>query len=99
MGDAAVIEAVVARLGYAPTFRGQKYRAEYKVDQTTVTIDETPMGVFVEIEGTPAEIERIARLLGRTPADYELGSYPALWERWRREKGVGERDMVMEKER
>jgi adenylate cyclase class 2 len=70
-----------AVLGFRSTFRAQKYREEYAVSGARVAIDETPFGVFVEVEGTEVEIERVARLLGRTADDYCLDSYVALWRR------------------
>jgi adenylate cyclase class 2 len=94
VGDAATLMALLAALGYQPFFCSEKYREEYALDQATVTVDETPFGVFVEIEATPETIAHIAARLGRTPADYLLESYPALWRRWCEVHGLGMRDMV-----
>jgi adenylate cyclase class 2 len=80
--DAEALERVLAALGLAQVFRAEKYREEYAIDGGTVTVDETPVGVFVEIEATPDVIERIAHRLDRTPADYMLDSYPRLYAAW-----------------
>src|SRR4051794_22169682 len=46
-------QQIFERLGYRRWFRGEKYREEYALGDTHVAIDESPIGVFVEIEGDP----------------------------------------------
>lgn len=77
-GDAA---AVFARLGYTPRFRYEKYRTEFRRpgERGVAVLDETPIGVFLELEGSPAWIDRTARRLGYGEKDYILASYGALW--------------------
>jgi len=82
VGDADAIERILLALGLEPAFRSEKYREEYALDEATVTVDETPVGIFVEIEGTPAVIDRVAGRLDRTPAEYRLESYPRLYAAW-----------------
>jgi adenylate cyclase, class 2 len=53
-----------------------------------VMIDETPIGVFVEIEGSPSEIEHTAQLLGKSTGDYRLESYPRLYADWCAARGL-----------
>jgi adenylate cyclase class 2 len=96
VGDAAVLESILTALDYRPAFRAQKYREEYRLGDAAVTIDETPAGVFVEIEAAPEEIERVAALLERSPADYRLESYPALWRQWCDEHGRAAGDMIFD---
>jgi adenylate cyclase class 2 len=97
VGSAETLEAVLAALGYQPWFRSQKFREEYALGAAVVTVDETPFGVFVEIEADANEIARVAALLGRSQADYRLESYPALWRRWCHEHGLTPRDMVFDR--
>ena len=94
IGDVDVLEAALVAMGFAQVFRAEKYREEYALDAARLAIDDTPFGVFVEIEASPDEIERVARLIGRTPADYSLDSYPTLWRRWCEGAGLPDRDMV-----
>jgi adenylate cyclase class 2 len=77
---------VFAALGFAPFFRYEKYRTEFERPDEPgfVTLDETPIGVFLELEGPPAWIDRTARLLGFSRDDYITLSYAALYLEWRR---------------
>jgi adenylate cyclase class 2 len=94
--DGNVLLALLHALGYRQLFRGQKYREEYALGTAVVTVDDTPAGAYVEIEAVPEEIDRVAALLGRTPADYRLESYPTLWRRFCEARGTTERDMIFE---
>jgi adenylate cyclase class 2 len=84
VSDADAGHALLTALGFRPVFQSEKFREEYALGATRVAVDETPMGVFVEIEGAAADIEPAANRLGRSREDYVLESYPALYEAWRR---------------
>lgn len=77
--DADAIARVLAALGFHPWFRYQKYREELVAPGVTATIDETPAGVYVELEGDASGITALATRLGRGERDYILASYRALW--------------------
>jgi adenylate cyclase class 2 len=96
MGDPAAAEAILSAIGFRQCFRSEKYREDYEIDGVTVIVDDTPMGVFVEIEGMPDAIVRIAAAIGRSPADFELASYPGLYRRWCERHGRTPGDMVFE---
>jgi adenylate cyclase, class 2 len=70
---------ILARLGYTPVFRYEKYREEFAIPGALIAIDETPIGTFVEIEGEPDVIHDCARRLGKTPDDYVTASYRSLY--------------------
>ena len=96
VSQAARARAIFERLGFRPVFRYQKYRTEYKQPSRpgTATLDETPIGVYLELEGQPAWIDRAARALGFKEQDYITDSYGRLFQQWR-EKNLLERpDMV-----
>jgi adenylate cyclase class 2 len=79
-GDASMLAAILGRLGFERVFRYEKYRTEFQRGKTgTVTLDETPIGNFLEIEGAPRWIDRTARRLGFGPADYITASYGGLY--------------------
>jgi len=96
VGDADVAEALLVSLGFRRWFRSEKYREEYLIGEARVTVDEVPIGVFVEIEAPPPVIDDVARRLGREPSDYRLESYPALQAAWCRTRGREFEDMVFE---
>lgn len=81
--DADAIEVMLARLGFAPWFRYQKYREEFRAGGAVCAIDETPAGVYVEIEGDESSIVALASTLGRGAHDFILDSYLGLWTRAR----------------
>jgi adenylate cyclase class 2 len=82
MGHAETATAILEALGFRPWFQYEKHRAEYVLGAVRIAIDETPMGVFIEIEGPPDDIAQTTALLGRTTDDYCLESYPALYRKW-----------------
>lgn len=78
--DAAVALDILHRLGLEVWFRYQKYREEYRWRDVTVTIDETPIGAFVELEGGRQGITELAAAMGRSTEDYVRASYRELFE-------------------
>jgi len=73
--DGVAMLAVFERLGYEVAIRYQKYRTLYMIGDVVASLDETPLGCFVELEGTPAEIERLAGEIGYKPGSFEVRSY------------------------
>ena len=98
VGDGEVLLKIFEELGLHVWFRYEKYREEFSYDDVIVAIDETPVGVFVEIEGGEQGIEAAAAALGRSPADYILDSYRSLFLQHRDEFGFGSSDMVFDDE-
>ncbi len=83
--------AILEALGLRGCFRYEKFRTRYRLSRLPdllVELDETPIGVFVELEGPPPAIDRAAKLLGYGPADYITKSYLALYLDQRRRQGV-----------
>jgi adenylate cyclase, class 2 len=72
---------VLDRLGYQPTLSYQKFRTKFSdpCDPGLVTIDETPMGVFLELEGSKDWIDRAASRLGFPQTAYLTSSYASLY--------------------
>lgn len=88
VGDAAALREMFDRLGYRVVFRYEKYRAEYEKDGGLALVDETPIGVFVELEGDPDWIDSLAQRLGFLPEHYITESYGSLYLAWCKEQGV-----------
>jgi adenylate cyclase, class 2 len=96
VGDGEVLLKIFEELGLHIWFRYEKYREEFSHDDVIVAIDETPVGVFVEIEGCEQGIETAAAALGRTRADYILDSYRSLFLQHRDTFGLKDSDMVFD---
>jgi adenylate cyclase class 2 len=94
IGDGELLLRIFIELGYHVWFRYEKYREEFAHEDTIVAIDETPVGVFVEIEGSEQGITAMATALGRRPRDYVLDSYRGLFLKHRDEFGLTGTDMV-----
>lgn len=80
IGDPEAVDAVFRALGFQPVWRYQKYRQAYRMTDVTIDLDETPIGVFMELEGEPDAIDRAAVALGFGPADYITKTYRQLHE-------------------
>jgi adenylate cyclase class IV len=82
IGNAQVLEGLCRLLGLQPWFRYEKYRSPYVlpgIKGVVLDFDETPVGDYLELEGDRAAIDRSARLLGFTKADYIVKSYGGLF--------------------
>jgi adenylate cyclase class 2 len=96
VADASVLQRVLEHLEMHVWFRYQKYREEYALDGVVAAIDETPIGTFVELEGTEAGITAAAAALGRTAADYVLDSYYGLFMKYREALGFRGAHMIFD---
>lgn len=94
IGDGQTLLQCFEHLGYRVWFRYQKYREEFALGDATIAIDETPVGVFVEVEGSEQGITDAALALGCGPDDYILDSYRGLFMQHRRAHGLPATDMV-----
>jgi adenylate cyclase, class 2 len=79
IGDGEVLLAILRELGWRVWFRYEKYREEFAAEDVIIAIDETPIGVFVEVEGSEDHIHRAAEALGRSQRDYVTASYRSLF--------------------
>jgi len=73
--DGAGLLATLRAAGFVTIYRYQKYRRLFRAGNLAITLDELPLGNFVELEGEPADIDRFAGLLGFNRADYINDSY------------------------
>jgi adenylate cyclase class 2 len=97
VAGAETLRVMLGRLGYLPFFRYEKYRTVYQRPGESVglaVLDETPIGCWIELEGTPEWIDANAERLGFTQAEYVTESYGALWLSYCRQHGIDSTDMV-----
>ena len=77
-----IMRQILERLGYQHAFRYEKFRTEYVEagvpEAGVLTLDETPIGNFLELEGPGNWIDRKAQALGFSRKDYILSSYGKL---------------------
>jgi len=94
--DARVMIAIIERLGYHPVFRYDKYRTEFKQfrGRGVAVLDETPVGVYLELEGAARWIDRTARKLNFSEQDYITVSYASLYLDWCSRHGIRPGNMV-----
>lgn len=94
--DAGALGAIFERLGFQPVFRYDKYRTEFRPERGRgmAVLDETPIGIYLELEGAPSWIDRTARRLGFTARDYITASYARLYLDWCKSQGRNPTGMV-----
>ena len=83
VSDGRKMDAILRALGYTPSFRYEKFRSEWTDGKGHVVVDETPVGNFCEIEGTPRWIDATAEKLGITMTDYITKNYAGLFLEWK----------------
>ena len=94
VADGSALLSILQCLGLHIWFRYEKYREEFSADDVVIAIDETPVGVFVEIEGSEDAIDAAARGLGKHPSDYITDSYRFLFLQHRDANGLAGHDMI-----
>jgi len=94
IADGETLLTILQELGLHIWFRYEKYREEFSAEDVIIAIDETPVGIFVEIEGGEEHIHQTAAALGKTPQDYITDSYRTLFLQHRSALGLADKDMV-----
>jgi adenylate cyclase class 2 len=84
LADGEKMDAILRALHFQPTFRYEKFRAEWSDGRGHVVLDQTPIGNFGEIEGAPGWIDKTAKALGILPEHYLTDTYAGLFFAWKR---------------
>ena len=96
--DGAALAEVFASVGFVPVFRYEKWRTEWSDDRDHdgghCVVDETPLGVFAELEGAPEWIDRIALQLVIAAEERLTLSYGRLFEEWKEQTGSAAQDLT-----
>lgn len=80
--DLPALRAIFESLGFVPVFRYEKKRTTWRFPAPgapLVVIDETPIGLFAEIEGDEDAVRDLAERLGVAPGEMLVKSYVALY--------------------
>jgi adenylate cyclase, class 2 len=96
IADGTKLDGILQALGFEPTFRYEKFRAEWSDGEGHVVVDETPIGNFGEIEGASRWIDKTARALEIRPADYITKSYTELFFDWKKENRSPAKEMTFQ---
>jgi adenylate cyclase, class 2 len=94
VADGKKMDAILHALGYSPSFRYEKFRAEWSDGKGHVVVDETPIGNFCEIEGPPRWIDSTAKKLTVSPQDYITKNYATLFLDWKKENASAASEMT-----
>jgi adenylate cyclase, class 2 len=81
--DGKKMDLILRALDYAPSFRYEKFRAEWTDGKGQIVVDETPIGSFCEIEGPPRWIDSTAKKLGVGREQYITKNYATLFLDWK----------------
>ncbi|HKF52760.1 MAG TPA: class IV adenylate cyclase [Candidatus Acidoferrales bacterium] len=93
---------VLRSIGLRPWFQYEKYRTKYRIRGEAhlhIDLDETPIGSFLELEGSRREIDRTAKALGYSVRDYITASYLELYAADCSQKGLRVTNMVFDKKK
>jgi len=96
VSDPNTLTLVLHRLGYQPVFRYEKFRTQLRApgEPGLITIDETPIGVYLEIEGPPDWIDSTAARLGLPKTQFLTVSYAGLYLEYRAQHPEAPADMT-----
>jgi len=92
--DGREMDSILRALGFTPTFRYEKYRAEWSDGKGHVVVDRTPIGDFGEIEGRARWIDRTAKTLGIARKDYITQTYAPMFFEWKRRTRSAAQEMT-----
>ena len=102
VSDGDAMAEVFKRLGYEPTFRYEKWRREYSHPSASaghVVLDETPIGIFAELEGAMRWIDQTLAALRVDPATCLTDSYGRLFLAWKERTGSPAENLTFEEVR
>jgi len=95
-GAGETLAAILLKLGMRPLFRYQKFRTVFERADLIITLDETPIGVYFELEGPKPLIDDAAFRLGYKASDYIVKSYLALHQEYLKARGLPLKDMLFD---
>jgi adenylate cyclase class IV len=101
VSDAKALATIFEGLGMSRWFQYEKFRTTFRLPASNawaagllIELDETPIGVFLELEGPANAIDRAAKALGFKKRDYILANYMVLYREDCRRRGKAPRDML-----
>jgi adenylate cyclase class 2 len=106
VSDPHALASLFEGLGMNGWFRYEKFRTTFRLPGShrwakglSIELDETPIGVFLELEGPARAIDRAAQALGFEPESYILANYMVLHREHCRSRGEEPGDMIFTKKK
>lgn len=96
VADGRAIADMFQSLGLVVSFRYEKWRSEWTDGEGHCVVDETPIGNFAELEGTPGWIDSTAARLSVDTSQYMTLSYGRLFDQWRMDHNSTAQDLTFE---
>jgi adenylate cyclase class 2 len=103
VSDAETLARIFEGLGMRGWFRYEKYRTTFRLPDSEkwaegllIELDETPIGVFAELEGPAEAIDRAAKEMGYGERDYIVMNYLSLYRAECQRRGEKPGDMVFQ---
>jgi len=81
--DGLALAQIFEILGLRPAFIYEKWRTEWSDTQGHIVLDETPLGLYAEIEGPAEWIDSVSRRLDLHEKEFIKLSYGRIFEEWR----------------
>lgn len=104
ISDPKALARIFEGLGLRGWFQYEKFRTTFRLRASNawakgllIELDETPIGLFLELEGSAKAIDRAARTLGFDKKDYVLANYLALYREFSASRGEEPGDMLFAK--
>jgi adenylate cyclase, class 2 len=104
VSDGKALASIFEGLGMRGWFQYEKFRTTFRLPSSRrwakgllLELDETPIGVFLELEGPASAIDRAAQALGFEKRDYVLANYMDLYREYCQSRGEEPRDMLFTK--
>jgi len=94
--DGEALAEIFTQLGYSPAFRYEKFRTEWAAGEGHLVVDETPIGVWAELEGPTDWIDAMVAGLGVAVETCSTDSYGKLFLRWKDETGSPAENLTFE---
>ena len=106
ISDPKALGTVLEGLGLRRWFQYEKFRTTFRLPASNawakkllIELDETPIGVFLELEGPAKAIDRAAQALGFREKDFILANYMVLHRQFARSRGKEAGDMLFGKQK
>jgi adenylate cyclase class 2 len=102
VGAPEAMRNILLRLGFSRVYRYQKYRSYYRWTDPasgavlSISLDETPIGIYIELEGDKPAIDNAAGRMGWAQDDYIVDDYRTLHLAWLEQRGLPSGDMVFQ---